>query len=359
MCAIFGALGSFDRAKAEEAFASLSHRGPDDSYCFEDKNHYFAYHRLAIVAIEESAQTEKLGVHVSLNGEIYNYQLLKELLPDYPFKGKGDSEVVLAAYLTWGEAFVEKIEGMFSIAILDQRDASLRLFRDRIGKKPLYYLHDDKHFAFASEMKALLALDTNKALRKESIHSYLSFQTTLAPDTFYEGVYALQAGEKLLYQNGIVEKSFYDDIASNQVEIYDEEVALTLIESHLKRSVSTRVSPEVDTAFLLSGGVDSALLCALAQQNSVKPIQTFTVGYEGEGNSYDESAYAKAVADYIGAKNERVVFSYEDFKKGMKDIFDFSDQPLNDPAQLPLGHLCHHIKKNHSAKVIISGEGSD
>ena len=358
MCAIFGALGSFEKTKALKAFNRLHHRGPDESYLYEKEELFFAYHRLAIVDPLSKPETSKDGVSVVLNGEIYNYKKLREALAPYGFKTQGDSEVVLAAYLAWGESFIDRLEGMFALAILDEREDKLLLFRDRMGKKPLYYYYDNEVFVFASEIKAIVELFPELETSKASMISFLSFQTAIAPNTFYQKISSLQACQKLIFKEGKVKKSFYDEILSPEISVYEEKEALKLLEGSLTKSIQTRMTQEVDMAFLLSGGVDSSLIAAMAQELSDKPLQTFTLGYEKE-SKHDESQYAKEVADYIGADNERIVYGFEDFKHDIKDISTFTDQPLNDPAILPLSHLVKNIKSQTQAKVLISGEGSD
>lgn len=358
MCAVFGVLGSCDPIKAEQAFSLLSHRGVDGSFIHKEERLFFAYHRLAIVDKACQPQTSKEGVHIAFNGEIYNYKELREALKDYHFVTHGDSEVILAAYLTWGEDFIDKIEGMFALAIRDTEEEKLLLFRDRLGKKPLYYYHDGQRFVFSSEIKAILALDLDIKASKDAMLSFLSFQTVLAPDTFYDTIQTLQAGQKVtVTQKGLI-KSFYDDILPRKIIITKETEAREKLQRSLEKSITKRLPSEVDAAFLLSGGLDSSLLCAMAQKRSAKPLETFTIGYENE-SKHDESAFAKEVADYIGAKNERIVYGFEDFRRDIKDIFQFTDQPLNDPAILPLSHLMKAVKDQTDAKVVFSGEGSD
>lgn len=358
MCAIFGILGSFDSSKALQAFNALNHRGPDESYIYETEKLFMAYHRLAVVDKRSKPETFKAGVRIVFNGEIYNYKKLKEELSTYDFKSQGDSEVLLAAYLTWGESFIDKVEGMFALAIFDETQDKLLLFRDKLGKKPLYYYYNRDCFVFASELKAITKIFPEIERSQTSMVSFLSFQTTLAPQTFYQDVVSLQACEKMIFSSNKLTKSFYDDILPSKITVYKENEALKNLETALQKSIKTRMSKEVDTAYLLSGGVDSSLIAAMAQQYSDTPLETFTLGYEGE-SKYDESLYAKEVADFIGAKNERIVYGFEDFKRDITDILSLTDQPLNDPALLPLSHLVKNIKTQTQAKIIISGEGSD
>lgn len=358
MCAVFGVLGSYNQTRAKQAFDLLSHRGLDGSFIHEEEKLFLAYHRLAIVDKASEPLMFKDGVHIIFNGEIYNYKEVKKDLKDYTFQTQGESEVILAAYLTWGESFIDKLQGMFALAIIDKNKEKVLLFKDRLGKKPLYYYHDNDIFVFSSEMKALLALGLQIKPSHDSMLSFLSFQTVLAPDTFYENIKTLQAGQKITVTKAGLNKSFYDDILPTKVMMIDANQAKVQLKNALVQSIAQRSPSEVDSAFLLSGGLDSSLLCAMAQRESSQPLETFTLGYEGV-SKHDESAFAKEVADYIGAKNERIVYGYEDFKLDIKDIFLFTDQPLNDPAILPLSHLMKAVTEKTEAKVVFSGEGSD
>jgi len=358
MCAIFGAIGNFNEERLQKAFLSLAHRGPDNSYIHEEKDLFLAYHRLAIVDSQSEPLTYKNGVRVVFNGEIYNYQKLRSQLKDHSFETNGESEVLLAAYLTWGDAFIDHVEGMFALALYDEGKQTLHLFRDRMGKKPLYYYHDGQNFVFSSEIKAIVALGIKTKQSEASMLSFLSFQTALAPATFYENIHTLQAGQKLCFSKQKIDKFFYDDILPTDITIVDEVEAKQNLKSSLESSLDKRMTTEVDMGFLLSGGVDSSLLSAMAQKKSERPIETFTLGYEGE-SKHDESIYAQEVADFIGTKHERIVYGFEDFKRDLKDPFLYTDQPLNDPAMFPLAHLVRNIKERTDIKVLVSGEGSD
>ncbi len=355
MCAIFGTLGDFSRQKQYQAFESLQHRGPDEKSIYESENLFFAHHRLAIVDAKHEQISHVSGVHVAFNGEIYNYQELKKVLSEYPFTGEGESELILAAYLTWGEACVDRFEGMFAIALWDSSKQKLLLFRDRLGKKPLYYYQGKEGFVFSSEIKAFTMLGLKLSRSQPAEQSFVSFQTALAPYTFYQEISALQAGQMLTLDKGRVSLEFYDDILPKQLlqswSPYD-------FKELVMQSVHTRLPKANEAVFLLSGGVDSSLLCAIAQEAYASPIQTFSLGYEGDSR-YDETSYAKEVADYIGAKNERIVYTFEDFKEDLEDPFKWTDQPLNDPAIFPLAHLFKSIRAQSDAKIVMSGEGSD
>jgi asparagine synthase (glutamine-hydrolysing) len=356
MCSLFGLLGDYDSQKAHDSFSRLAHRGPDACFITEKNNLFFASHRLSIEAKSETFHHD--DILIALNGEIYNHLELRQKITTHTFATQTENETIFAAFRQWGEDFIHELEGMFALAIYDKNEQRLFLYRDRLGKKQLYFYKDSDHFIYASELKAIKAYHKNLQLQKDASLDYLAFQTVLAPYTFYKDVYALQAGESIVYHNNEIENFYYDDILPSKSVDVNQAEAQTILEDQLHKSVDKRIPQEVACGYFLSGGVDSSLLCALAQKKSSQAIDTFTIGYEGD-EPYDESGFAKEVADYIGAKNEKVVYTYENFKKGIESIFDITDQPLNDPALLPLAHLYKHVSDTTDIKVILSGEGSD
>ncbi len=290
MCAIFGIIGEYDGVKARKSIALLSHRGPDYCGIVEDKGLFIAHNRLSIVDLshEASQPMQKDEVILSFNGEIYNYKALQKLL-DIPFQTQSDTEVVLRAYQKWGVSFVDYLEGMFAISLYDK--GKLYLFRDRLGKKPLYYMRDSKLFVFASEIKAIVPFLKQKQMNKDALHSYLSFLAPTPPHTFYKGIEKLESGHFALYEDGKLEVKEYYDLLPCKTLIHTQEEALETIETSLKLSIQKRLMGDVEVASLLSGGVDSSLIAAMTAQSGVK-LKTFSLGYEGY-KQYDERRFAK------------------------------------------------------------------
>ncbi|MDD5203228.1 MAG: asparagine synthetase B, partial [Sulfurimonas sp.] len=188
MCAIFGVFGEFDSAVARFALSKLAHRGPNYCGIHERENLFFAHQRLSI--LDKSERSHQPLKHekilLSFNGEIYNFKELKTEL-DFDFKTQGDSEVIIAAYLKWGVDFVQHLRGMFAIALLDGE--TLYLFRDRLGKKPLFYLQTPSAFVFASEIKGLIPFVRKNEMNDDALMSYLSFLAPTPPYTFFKGIY--------------------------------------------------------------------------------------------------------------------------------------------------------------------------
>ena len=352
MCAVFGVLGDYDDKIARMALERMTHRGPDHCGITERPGVFFAHNRLSIIASSHNQPYEQEGILLSFNGEIYNYRELRTLLE---LPEAGESELLVCAYLKWGVNFVKRLVGMFAIALYDKE--TLYLFRDRFGKKPLFYLHGANTFAYASEIKALRVFLKRVRMNDDALMSYLSFLAPTPPHTFYEGIYKLEAGYFLKFsQNSVTCKRYYDVLEAPCDAISDEPAALNTIEKHLFDAVALRLEADVPTAALLSGGIDSAMLVAVAKHYG-KTLPTFTLGYENYGN-YDERANARYSAESLGVENHEIVIGQNDFIGAIDPVFDALDEPLNDPAAVPLYLLFKAIKKA-GYKVVLSGEGSD
>jgi len=355
MCAIFGIIGEYDGQMARRSVALLSHRGPDYCGIFEDENIFLAHNRLSIVDLSEKASQPmvKDEIVLSFNGEIYNFKALKKVL-DMDFETQSDTEVVLRAYQRWGLSFVDRLEGMFAISIYDK--GKLYLFRDRLGKKPLYYMKGSKALIFASEIKAILPFLKNKKLNKDALHAYLSFLAPTPPHTFYRGIEKLESGHFAVYENGKLEVKPYYDLLPTSIKIHSQEDALVRIKESLEESIQKRLMGDVEVASLLSGGVDSSLIAAMCSQAGTK-LKTFSLGYEGYAK-YDERKYAKEVASYLDLENIDLELSKKVFFDNLDRVIDALDEPVNDPAAIALYTLFERVKAE-DIKVVLSGEGAD
>ncbi len=355
MCAVFGILGQYDETQAKYALSRLSHRGPD--YCgVVQKNHLFFAHQRLTILDSHSRSHQPLShknILLSFNGEIYNFKELRAEL-NHEFQTQSDSEVIIAAYLKWGIDFVRHLRGMFAIALLD--DDTLYLFRDRLGKKPLFYM-ESSSFIFASEIKALTPFLNKTEMNEDALMSYLSFLAPTPPHTFYKGINKLAAGEFLTYKNGKVEvKRYFDLLDAKPNIITDRDEAIYSLEKLLDESISMRLNADVPMASLLSGGIDSATINTYALKHGTK-LNTYTIGYK-EFAKYDERENARESADFLGLQNTQVEISQDDFINASDKVFDAMDEPLNDPAAIPLYLLFDRIKQD-DYKVVMSGEGSD
>jgi len=355
MCAIFGIVGEYDVSLAKKSIALLSHRGPDFCGIVQKKDLFIAHNRLSIVDLSEKASQpmQKDEIILSFNGEIYNFQALQKEL-DIAFETQSDTEVVLRAYQKWGLAFVDRLEGMFAISIYDK--GKLFLFRDRLGKKPLYYMRGSKSFVFASEIKAILPFLKSKKLNKDALHAYLSFLAPTPPHTFYQGIEKLESGHFAVYEDGRFEVKAYYDLLPASIKIDTEEEALSSIKTSLQESIEKRLMGDVEVASLLSGGLDSSLIAALSCEMGAN-LKTFSLGYEGY-KKYDERKYAKEVASHLGIVNIDLELSKKSFFDNLDAVIDALDEPINDPAAIPLYSLFERVK-DEGIKVVLSGEGAD
>ena len=357
MCGVFGIIGDYSPSKARSALNTLGHRGKDHCGIVESDRLFMGHHRLAITdAHPRSNQPMRRGrLLLSFNGEIYNYAQLRSELTTREWHTDSDAEVILAAYEEWGIDAVKRFEGMFAFALLDGE--KLYLVRDRFGKKSLFYHTTGEGIVFASEIKAIRPFLSSVRMNGEALASYLSFLAPTPPHTFYEGIEKLESGEWLCFERGKIEKRrYYDPLLVPAGAITDRSTAVEAVREHLQRSVAMRLESSAPTAALLSGGLDSAMICAVAAQQG-KNLPTFTLGYDEYG-AYDERSKAAATADYLGLEHTEVILSRNDFLDSLDTVLERLDEPLNDPAAVPLYHLMETVAQR-GYKVVLSGEGSD
>lgn len=357
MCGVFGILGEYTPAKARSALALLAHRGRDHCGIVEGEKFFLAHQRLSITDTHpRSNQPMRRGrVLLSFNGEIYNHKELRDRLGDSNWKTQSDTEVILAAYEKWGIGCVERFEGMFAFALLD--GGKLYLVRDRFGKKSLFYHLRGDGIVFASEIKAIKPFLSSIRMNDDAMRSYLSYLAPTPPHTFYQGIEKLESGEWLCFEEGQIRRHrYYDPLHSPVSAITTSADAVNAIEENLHRSVAMRLDTTAPTAALLSGGLDSAMICAIAARQGRK-LPVFTLGYDEYGG-YDERVNARITAQYLGLDHTEVVISRHDFVENLDELLIQMDEPLNDPAALPLYLLFREISLQ-GYKVVLSGEGSD
>jgi asparagine synthase (glutamine-hydrolysing) len=296
VCAIFGIIGKYDLEKVRNALNLMIHRGKDYQKIVEFDKGVFGFNRLAIENVDKNLQPLKIDNKVFVfNGEIYNY---KDLIKRYDLNVKTEIEVIAALWEKFNVDFVKKLDGMFAIAIFDKK---LYLFRDEFGKKPLYFT---KSGIFASEIKAILPF-VKKELNFDALAEFLAYNSSIAPNTVYKGIYKLTAG---CYYDGEIKRWF--DFKRNENQKWTKENVVDEFEKLLIKSIEKRMQGEVEIGSLLSGGVDSSLIAAITSR--YKKIKTFSIGYDGY-NNYDERKYAKIVANHINSKHYEVNFTKKDF----------------------------------------------
>lgn len=372
MCGICGYISK--KSITLEALKAMNdtmyHRGPDDAgeEIYDMQGGYslgFAQRRLSILDLSslghQPMHSADKRVSVVYNGEIYNYQELKKELSDYSFHSNCDTEVIIAAYLKWGIECVQRFNGMFAIALYDRETEEIYLIRDRIGKKPLYYWQDGDTMVFASELKPIMAFpDFTKRIRTGVLSRYLYQQYINAPDTIFEDVYKVEPGAVVKYKSGTLGKWKYWDLkavyqrqAANPIKNYED--AKEGLKELLKESVAARMISDVPLGAFLSGGYDSSLVTAIAQEHSDVPVKTFSIGFHEE--RYNEAKYAKAVAEYLGTNHTELYID----EKAMFDLVDsipeYYDEPFADSSQIAT-MLVSGLARKH-VTVALSGDGGD
>jgi asparagine synthase (glutamine-hydrolysing) len=346
--------GITDRVAAMSA--TLVHRGPDSSGEFSDEGVALAARRLSIIDLETGDQpvaNENGTVHVIQNGEIYNYRDLRRELEraGHSFRTQGDTEVLLHLYEEHGDRFAERLRGMFAIAIWDASHRRLVLARDRFGIKPLYYRQADNELAFASELRAL----PRGEIDLDALEAFLAFNSIPAPLTIFREIRKLPAGHLLIWEDDRLELRRFARPAPLEELREDEEAELVEeLRSRLRDSVRAHLVSDVPVGVLLSGGVDSAFLAALAAEESAEPLRTFSIGFEER--SFDELAGARLVAERYGTQHQELVLR-PDAALLLPALADAFDEPFADSSALPT-YLVSQLAAN-DVKVALSGEGGD
>lgn len=349
---------------------TMYHRGPNDSgeEIYPAKGGYsvgLAQRRLSILDLSpmghQPMHSPDKRISVVYNGEIYNFQELKEELTDYPFCSTCDTEVIIAAYLKWGIDCVSRFNGMFAIALFDRETEEFYLVRDRIGKKPLYYRLEQGNLVFASELKPIMECPGfEKKIRTEVLSRYLYHQYINAPDTIFENVSKLEPGSILRFSQGNINtwkfwdiKEVYHRYKANPVENYAQ--AKQELKDLLNCSVSLRMISDVPLGTFLSGGYDSSLITAIAQSLSPQPVKTYSIGFNEE--KYNEAKYAKEVAAHLGTNHTELYISEKEMFDLVDSIPQYYDEPFADSSQIPTMLVSALAKKD--VTVVLSGDGGD
>jgi asparagine synthase (glutamine-hydrolysing) len=345
MCGIWGAVNLADEQAAEVAARSMCHRGPDDHGWYVSQEPVpvsLANTRLAIIDLSPAGHqpmsNEDGRLWIVYNGEIYNFQPVRERLIEagHQFKSNSDTEVILHAYEEWGEHCLEHFRGMFALAIWDRKEAKLFAARDRLGIKPLYYTaytlpNGETRLAFASELKALLATGlAEPTLNMSAIHHYLSFYSIPTPLTILQGVESLPAGHYLTFQDSVLTIKQYWNIPAAEPLALDEAEITRQLRALLEESIRLRMIADVPVGAFLSGGIDSSAVIALMTRISGEQLRTFSIGFGTEGESIDERSEARQLADTYGTSHTEVLVTGQDVRNQLEQIIIAMDQPSGD-----------------------------
>lgn len=371
MCGITGFLSpNYQRSDLEKMTTALKHRGPDAEGFFWNAQRQIGlgHRRLSIIDLSDAANQpfySQDGRYVMVfNGEVYNFQDLKNDLQKekkIEFKTNGDTEVIIEAFAHWGLEAVHRFNGMFAIALWDHKKEELLLIRDRIGIKPLYYYCDGVNFAFASELKALLKLPFQPEINMEALKDYLFLEYVPAPNSIIKGIKKLEKGHYLKVdpQTLSLEPQIYyslgDQLGTKNKSIKKEEEYTEEFKSELEQSLKRRSISDVPIGAFLSGGTDSSLISATFQNLFDQPINTFTVGFEVP--DFDESEYAKQVADHIASRHFFSRIKDSDSISMAEHIVDHYDEPFAAPSTLPSLMVCQRAKP--FVTVALGGDGGD
>jgi asparagine synthase (glutamine-hydrolysing) len=368
MCGICGVAGgdpAVGRDLVKRMCSTLAHRGPDDEGTVQIDGVTFGMRRLSIIDLEGGHQpmhNEDSTVWVIQNGEIYNHLELRELLiaSGHSFNSHADTEVLVHGYEEWGEAMVERLNGMFAFAVLDSRRGTVFLARDRMGIKPLHYAIDGKRLVFASELKALLR---DSALRREidpvALDQYLAYEFVPSPRTIVRGIAKLQPAHTLTWSvaDGTHRLRRY---WSPELGVDDAPRRRTLDEeceelrSVLRESVSKELISDVPLGVFLSGGIDSSAVTAMMTQLG-GDVKSFSVGFADR--SFDESGHAREVARHLGTEHRELTLEPEMLLGLIPKLPSLLDEPLGDASIIPT-YLLSQFTRRH-VKVALGGDGGD
>lgn len=371
MCGIVGWIAErrlgFDDRTVRAMADRLAHRGPDgDGTWFADAGDRwrvgFGHRRLSIIDLAGGAQPMQAqdGTCVTYNGEVYNYRELRRELEaaGAVFRTSSDTEVLLHGYRQWGLGFLGRLAGMFALALWDPARQRLVIARDRFGKKPLFLCRRDGMLAFASEIKALLALPGVKPrLDREALGHYMAFRYAPGPGTLFQGIEKLQAGQMLVWERGAtrIDTWYVPPDARPRADADGPADPLPSFERLLDQAVTRRLVADVPLGAYLSGGLDSSTVVALMARKTGRPVATYSIGFEEE--RYSELPHAGLVARELKTDHRPVLFSTRELVDLLPAATRFRDAPVSEPADLPILLLSRMAAKD--VKVVLTGEGAD
>lgn len=365
MCGIagiynFGTDKYVDENLIRKMCSVLVHRGPDDEGIYCKNNIGLGHRRLSIIDLvggHQPMSNEDNSIWIIFNGEIYSFLQLKDELvkKGHIFRTRSDTEVILHLYEEEKEKCLDKLRGMFAFAIWDERNQSLFLARDRLGKKPLHYAIFDGRLIFASEIKAILQdPSVKREINYEALHDYLSLMYVPAPKTMFKGIQKLPAGHYLLCEKNNLEIKQYWDIDFSQTISGTEKEICDNIYSKLKEAVKLRLISDVPLGAFLSGGVDSSTIVSLMSQLQDSPVITNSIGFAQK--NYNEIKFARALAKQFSTDHHEYTVESQAIEI-LDDLIWFYDEPFGDASAIPTYYVSKMARQN--VKVALSGDGGD
>lgn len=369
MCGIAGIVDfkkntTLDANLAQKIVKTLKHRGPDDDDYWFDETALFIHTRLSIIDLSESGRQPMLNadqnVVCTFNGEIYNFQILKDELikRGHTFKGTSDAEILPYMYQEYGTGMLDLLEGMFAFAIYDMVNQKIFVARDRLGIKPFYYHHNPEKglFYFGSELKAILVHEeVEKKVDHQAIYDYLGFNVVPEPATGFDGIYALEVAHCMeIDASGITTRKYWDVDAIEPID-NDFTQAKAELKGHVKYAVESQLMSDAPIGSFLSGGIDSSMVVANASR-VVENFPTFTVKFPDA--KFDESINAREVADYCKTDHHELVLEESSGDPRLiQELIDHFDQPYADTSSIPTYLITKRMRE--SIKVALSGDGGD
>ncbi len=340
----------------------LAHRGPEDQGTYTDNRIALGHRRLKIIDLSKKghqpmSDSEK-DIFITFNGEIYNFQEIKDQLikKGHHFNSKSDTEVIIYAYKEWGIDCIKRFNGMFAFALYDKRYDKLFLVRDRLGIKPLSYTILNNKILFSSEIKSILKYPGfNKEINWKAISSYLSYRYVLGEDTFFKNIYSVEPGHYLEIKKGNIRKVEYWDIPLPQKKDLGKKYYIKKIRELLTESVKLRMISDVPLGAYLSGGLDSSIVVSIMSRLTKEHVKTYSIAFKQK--EFNELKYAKMIADRYKTDHKEIVIDAERYLNAMKNLIRCKDAPLAVPNEIPIFFLSKDLKKDIT--VVLSGEGSD
>jgi asparagine synthase (glutamine-hydrolysing) len=366
MCGIAGIVNAAADYKVEAATIhrmcqAIVHRGPDDEGIFVKEGAGLGMRRLSIIDVSGGHQpifNEDQSIWVVFNGEIYNFPDLKPELEarGHRFYTRTDTEVIVHLYEEMGADCVQKLRGMFALALYDSRKQSLLLARDRLGKKPLYYALSEGRLYFASEIKSLLTVAPQLAeLDSEGIVQYFYYGYIPDPQTAFRRIKKLPPGHLLEYSQGQTKvRQYWDVPAYGTSRPASEAEVLEELDHRLAEATRIRLISDVPLGALLSGGVDSSIVVALMARASSRPVKTFSIGFKDE--KFNESHYARLVAEQFGTEHHELTVN-PDLEETLNYLSRMMEEPFGDSSMLPTYYVCRMARQH--VTVALSGDGGD
>jgi len=367
MCGIAGII-SFSKnninlpATIRRMTDAMAHRGPDSDGFYVNDTIALGHRRLSIIDLSTAANhpiPDYTGRYqIIFNGEIYNFQEVKKLLPDYPFSTNGDTEVLLAAFSKWGPDCLPLLKGMFAFAIWDAVEQTIFIARDRMGVKPVYYFVNEDVFLFASEIRGVLASGVmGKKVNTAAIYEFLSFQSVGSSESAIENIQQLEAGSYISIRNNKHYTKKYWHITARPTVDFDFGNELQVkqhVRSLMRNAVERRLVSDVPLGAFLSGGIDSSAVVGLMAEASTAPVNTFTVGFEEK--EFDESGYANIIAKKFNTRHNQVLLKPDVFLDELTNALNAMDTPSGDGVNT---YVVSKAIKQSGLTVALSGVGGD